>query len=66
MQMRITNNAHLNAEEQNTAITERKKVVKELRQKKKGKKWKKPSKSKWRKESSDLREVMEANRRIKK
>lgn len=36
-----------------------------MRKRAKGKKLKKPS-QKWRKESSDLREVMEANRLMKK
>jgi len=66
LQIRITNNAHLNVDEQQTVISGRKKVVSEMRKRAKGKKLKKPSQSKWRKESSDLREVMEANRLMKK
>jgi hypothetical protein len=65
--MRITNNTHLQPEEQRMVISGRKKVVSELRQKSKGKGKRRSKKSqKWRKESEDFREAMKCNRLVTK
>lgn len=63
--MRIKNNSQLSSEEQQTAITGRKKAVTDLRQKLKGTSSSR-RRNKWREESESFRQAMETNRLIAK
>ena len=63
--VRIANNDHLNAEEQQLALKSRKKVVSELRMKKQGKKIPR-TKSNWRQQSEQFREAMRVTHLMEK
>jgi hypothetical protein len=63
--MRIKNNNQLTSEEQQVAITGRKRAVTDLRQKLKGTSTIKRS-QKWREESASFRQAMETNRLVAK